>query len=953
MRHLMLGWILSGLFVASLDAQSQLDTFAAPLGTQSAGGGAEMALLDDLDGDGLRDPVIAMGQAGTGYLDVRSSDTGATLLLIGPGTQDSSRISISAIDDLDGDGYRDVVAGFPGHSTGAVERGIVRVYSGRTGKLLRSHVGAAAHDEFGYEVCAIGDANSDGVADYAVGAPGVTSTLVPFAGPDAGAVTVFSGTDGSQIDYRETVNSSRMGIALALLGDLDGDGRPTLAIGAPGLDRVFVYEVLGNQPTTMLTSTPGTEFGAALASVGDVDGDGRRDLAIGQPSFQLPSNGTPGGRVAVHGSVSGNVLLSDTGWSGYCLGWDVADPGDVDGDGVGDVLVSSAGNWLGGASAPYGLMRILSGANGNVLEELTPGGAWWGFALAEDADQDGHDDLWMTYRWDGLFYRDPVPGDGQWPAPLSIAAGGQRYGEAVAMLDDLDGDGRPEIAVGGPHATPGDLADQGSVRVYSGTNVLYALDGAFGEQMGTAVVALGDLDDDGVGEFAIGRPRARFGNTVVGAASIYSGATGQPLRHHFGVTWGDRFGAAIARVPDTDGDGVDDYAIGAPAVTVAAGPVNAGRVSVYSGATGAHRYSIDGTMRNGTFGAALAGSDDLDGDGRGELLIGAPGETASLLLVGAGRVHLRSGASGPSLGIVGGGQPSMRFGAAVASIGDIDGDGAAEWLAGAPRFRAVARGDGRAQLHDGASGATIWSGDGAFQSRLGSSVAACGDIDNDGIVDFAVGEPRGIDPFAGNVPGRVRLYSGATTSWYQTLQGSEDGARFGRAVASGCDLDGDRMADFVIGSPDTEVSTPGWDPATGATSTWTARELGSEAFGSGTGGCAGDHVLTLLSTVKPGQPMKLRYSGMSATTFPILGVGTPLPSPGLPVLGFLAHVQSQFTLGLPLPIGTHGAHAEPIPNDPNLVGAQLHMQVFALWLAGCAQLPFDLSSSNGLTVTVL
>jgi len=942
----------AALLAASLAAQAQLESFPAPFGSSNRSGGPSMALLDDLDRDGLRDVAISVETSSRAWIEVRSSDSGAVLFAIAATTTDASDMSLAAIDDLDGDGVRDLLAGYPNHSTGALERGLVEIYSGRTGLKLRSHVGGAAGDHLGTAVCSIGDADLDGVPDYAMGAPGFDAQPVFGLGVDSGAVYYHSGATGALLSQPVSPAGSMLGTSLAPLGDLDGDGSPSCAMGAPGIDRVAIWEVLGNSSVLVLTGFAGSSFGFSLASVADLDGDGLRDLIVGQPGYVLfPLHTEPAGRVAAFGSVSGGQLFSIAGSiEGYRLGHDVGELGDVNGDGVSDVVASAKGELPPFGLPAEGRMVFLSGANGSVLEVFDALGESWSFAVAEDADQDGRADVWMFSSWFGQLFRRGDPGSSQdWTAYTTVA-GGQRFGESVAMLDDLDGDGRPEVAVGGPHCWPGNEIDQGCVRVYSGTNVLYSYDGRAMEQLGAAVVALDDLDGDGVGEFAIGRPRGKFGQNVVGAVSIYSGATGLLLRNHFGLAYGDRFGAAIARVPDTDGDGVDDYAIGAPAVS-AGGLLGVGRVRLYSGDSGAQRFGLQGTIVNGAFGAALAGSEDLNGDGYGELLVGAPGEWTTIFNIGAGRVHRYSGWNGSLLGTIVGTQARMQLGSSLASVGDLNGDGRAEFVIGAPFYASTVAGDGRVQVHDGGNGALLASDAGVFGSRLGAAVVGCGDTDNDGVPDFAVGEPRAVDFPNPEVTGRVRVYSGATSTFYQALPGSEQGSRFGGAVASGGDLDGDRMPDVVVGVPGRFYSYASNQASMGAMATWTVREIGSQAFGTGTAGCAGDHNLTLYRTVTPGLSMQVRYSGMSPLTFPILAAGPAVPG-GVPVLGCLLHVVPDVTIGLALPAGSHGVHVEPMPNDPGIIGAQLDMQVFALWLGGCGVVPFDLSSSNGLTMTV-
>ncbi|MEZ6038840.1 MAG: FG-GAP-like repeat-containing protein [Planctomycetota bacterium] len=952
LRHTSLALLLALPFAPAI-AQSSIDQLPAlPPVAPPTGFGLGLALLDDIDADGLRDVAVAVARSTDGWIEVRSGRTGEVLRTLPAGTSATQAATLAAIDDVDGDGYRDLLAGWQLHGASA---GMVELFSGRTGRRLFVRIGDAADWSLGAAVASAGDIDLDGVPDFAAGAPGRDATG-PGGGTNVGLVRIWSGATGAVL-WQGALGGphSRCGSAITCLGDLDGDGRPTIAIGSPASGYVYLVEPLGDTATTTIGSGNAIiEFGLSLATVADLDGDGKRDLIVGVPWFLLPGHAAPGGRVEVYGSVSHNLLCGAYGsLERRYLGSDVGEAGDVDLDGTPDIFASGFGHMPSSGPPLVGLSVFVSGATGAVTTQ-TPIGGRHASALGEDADGDGRPDLWLASPSKVEVVRLGHPLQQSADDLVLTPWSGASVGGAVALLDDLDADGVAEVAVGAPAAAPGGLAGQGAVRVYSAGQLLFALDGLEAEHFGAAVTALGDLDGDGVGEFAVGRPAARFGfATRCGAVTVFSGATATAMRSHFGVAFGDRFGQSIARLPDTDGDGVDDYAIGAPQVTPASGLVAAGRVSVFSGATGAHRFSIDGTLWRGAFGAAVAGSGDLDGDGRGDLLIGAPGEWTSLTNFGAGRVHRRSGASGTSLGVVVGSQVGMRLGSSLASVGDLTGDGRSEFVVGAPRYGVVADGDGRVELRDGQSGALLWSDHGAFGSRLGSAVVGPGDIDNDGVPDFAVGEPLALELAAGERRGAVRFYSGAGPSFYSVAYGADDAERFGESVASGADLDGDGFVDLAIGSPGRGVPGGATSLMHGAAATWTARALGSEAVGGGTPGCAGPHRLSVFRPVRTGQTMQLRASGMASLVLPLLVVGTTVYPNGVPALGMLLHVDPQLIVGMPLANGTHVTHLEPVPANPVLVGAELRLQVVPFWPLGCAALTSDLSSSNALVATIL
>jgi hypothetical protein len=932
--------------------------------------GRELTVIGDLDSDGHADLAVLATDDGSGaqngpsWVRVVSGSDGRPLRTYLVGEIESLE-SLETIADFDGDGVADLLVGEPAYSIGGTERGRVRVISSRTGLQLFSKVGAAAFDHFGSAVADAGDVDGDGIPDVLAGAPGVAISG-PGGGADKGRFYLYSGADGSVLEARSYgTGDAEFGTAIAVLDDVDGNGRPQIAVGAPGNGKVFTYELLGGSPT--LTADHGGRFGEVVAAVGNFDGLGGRDLVASDPTYddQYSSGGllytTPkAGRVCVLSSSTGSVLAE---WSPAShsseAGWQLLDAGDVTGDGVGDVLVSGRqpnGDAVSGQPQRFWVVSGISILLGStevesVFETFV---ANRDIARAGDRNGDGLEDFWFGRPFVSSL------GDGAGAVELRslasqelfVASGGHLgtgIGDALAVLDDLDGDGRAEVAVGAPHDGPGDVVSRGTVRVMSGDQLVWEAQGDIADELGAALALLDDLDGDGVRDLLVGAPFDTVGQGRPGRAIVHSGATGAVLRSHGGFAQGERFGDAVCAVPDVDGDGILDYAVAAPEASGSF--LRQGRVELFSGATGATLWSLEGF--GGRFGTAIAGSEDFDGDGAGDLLVGAPFEIVSIQAFGAGRVYRVSGATGTILGSQAGGQALMRLGSSVASAGDLSGDGVADYLVGAPLFNGTATDDGRVELRSGADDARLWSENGAVGSRLGASVAGLGDVNLDGVPDFAVGEPVAIDFATFLVKGRVRFYSGVDFDWFRSLTPTETKSRFGETLTRGGDLDGDGIIDVAVGAP---LASATGMPACGRVFTYTQRPIGTEIYGQATASCAGEHGLIALDPIHPGDTLTLRFAGLEPGVIPIL-IGsfaptpTPVPLPNGSILNVDLALLLQLEL-LPPATAEFVSRSYPVPNNPLLQGLTIYYQGAAAWPTLCPEVLLGLSNSRGLSVTI-
>ncbi|MEO0650094.1 MAG: integrin alpha, partial [Planctomycetota bacterium] len=400
-----------------------------------------------------------------------------------------------------------------------------------------------------------------------------------------------------------------------------------------------------------------------------------------------------------------------------------------------------------------------------------------------------------------------------------------RFGWDVAA-GDVDGDGYDDLVAGAPsEPVPG--FGGGLARIYSGRDGLLIRElpplGAGGD-FGEAVAVLGDLNSDGAAEVGIGAPEAEFLGAFPGRVNVYDGATGALLASLGGSEWFDAFGQDLAGIGDVDLDGVPDFAVGAPRPQTQPpfqpGP---GSVRVYSGATLQPFGTLSGANDFDAYGQTVAAAGDVNLDGHPDLLVGVPGFDSNGL-INNGRVEIVSGewiavaAAGGTpltpqvLGTYDGEFDQGRLGFAIAGVGDTNLDGYPDLLAGAPEadlngfFRGVAdllSGEHFALTSVGGTPRTLarldrFAGEGE-RDLFGRSVSALGDLDGDGAQDFVIGASESFSPGPG--PGYATAFSGLNGDDFFTYRGGDGGDRVGWALSGGgIDFDADGTPDLAMGA---------------------------------------------------------------------------------------------------------------------------------------------------------
>ena len=482
----------------------------------------------------------------------------------------------------------------------------------------------------------------------------ITATLT-LAGPNLGSLTADSNS-GETYDPQTgawtmtgsvgQVNRALADVVFQPASDNDQDTTITVVIGDGGehgggplagtivLDAMPVNDAPVMRPFDVRPlpgSWSGANFGQSVSGAGDVNGDGLDDIVVGARC--QPRGDACTGSAFVFSGADDSLLHEFPGSKDDYVPAIVHGGGDVNGDGLADVVVS--GTRLG--------TNVYSGADGSSL--LSLGTAPTRFA--GDINGDGFDDVMDA--WTVLSGRNG-----------SILQTNLNDGTALGVyrtadgIGDINGDGFDDFIVGSMDSPGHAVVFAGSAKPAwecKDRTILYQLRGdAPGDQFGSAVSGVGDVNGDGTRDFAVAASQS--GNSGPGYVRVYSGARGTVLHTFVGDLSTPVFGWAVRGAGDMNGDGMADILVGGFAY-------RNGWARVYSGADGSILYHLSGQSPNEGFGDSVSGAGDVNGDGLGDIIVGSPwSETGDAGSTGSATVFLPVGPwdidtgpiDGPSLG---------------------------------------------------------------------------------------------------------------------------------------------------------------------------------------------------------------------------------------------------------------------------------------------------------------
>ena len=770
--------------------------------------GVSVSSAGDMNDDGFDDIIIGayLYNSNTGrayiYYGGLNINTTADVILTGEAASNVFGCSVSSAGDVNGDGYSDVIVGAYGHSS---NKGRAYIYFGGSTMNNIADVimtGEFNGNDFGTSVSTAGDINGDGYADVIVGADLYNSNT-------GRAYIYFGGSsmnNSTDVTLTGAAANNTFGKSVSSAGDVNGDGFSDVIIGANGYvsntGRAYIFfggSAMDNTSDVLLTGEAASDnFGVSASSAGDVNGDGFSDVIAGAYGF----NSNTGKAYIYYGGADMNSTadVTMTGESTFnFFGNSVSSAGDVNGDGFSDVIISAFGynSFTGKAFVFFGGTSMNNIADITMNEDIV--NSYFGISVssAGDVNGDGLSDIVIgaygygsntgrAYFYD-YFMKNEIISE----ITMTGESSSNFFGSSISPAGDVNGDGFSDVIVG----AYGYSFTTGKAYIYFGGNsmdnaadvVLNAE--ASGNAFGLSVSAAGDVNADGYSDVIVG---ASGYNSYRGRAYIYFGGNtmnGVADVIMTGVGSNDEYGREVTNAGDLNGDGFSDVAVSAPFI---------GKIYIYYG--GSAMNNVDDLLITSVSAFSIASAGDVNGDGYSDFIAGQTLSNGNAFIYYGGE-NMDNGSDITLTGEASG----NAFGISVSSAGDVNADGYSDVIVGASGFSSNT---GKAYIYSGGESMVntpviTMTGESA-NNYFGASVSSAGDINGDGFSDVIVGS------YGNNSnTGKAYIYFGGqilNNSPDVTMKG-EAVSKFGTAVSSAGDINGDGFSDLIAGASEYNSNT--------------------------------------------------------------------------------------------------------------------------------------------------
>ncbi|MBC8046186.1 MAG: FG-GAP repeat protein [Fimbriimonadaceae bacterium] len=784
--------------------------------------GAEAQIAGDINNDGFEDLIVGApdydatySSQGKVYLYLGSS-TGFSLTpiwtILGTSPYSDFGTKIERVGDINGDTYDDL---FIGNSN-------TRLYLGSSTGIMTSS------SSYSGIPSAIGDINDDDFDDFII-------TYPYYDGPEIneGKSTLYLGASFGSFTSAWSFEPNQSSAYLSNCinaGDVNGDGYTDIAAGIPDYDAgqtdegkayLFYGSALGfsSSPDWVYESNITSYKLGKLKGKSDIDQDGYFDLIIGAKG---PDSLDDGALLVFYGSSLGLSSIPD--WK-YILSGELFSVGaDINNDTYEDILILDGYN----TNYIHGSITCLLGTNAGFIDEQQ-----FRFYDSENSIYQIKDTK-IDFSLDG--YNEFLVGvddySGAHSAVIMISGGEETTGNHldqkfdgtqnlgttgmyVSSVGDINNDGYDDALIASPFYD-NTFINAGKVELFLGsasgiTSIpAWAYEGDKTDMLvGLSLSSAGDFNSDGFTDIIVGIPKfddsayvdqgmvkVFFGGTL-GINTLISPWTKKGFQSNC------QFGFSISSAGDFNVDGVDDIIVGSPYYD--SGTTDEGKVFVFYGSSGVPSltagWTAEANVTSANFGYAVSGGGDVNGDGKSDILVGAPNYAKSTTKIG--QIYLYFGSSGyisplakwQAIGTYG--TDTKLMGSSVDITGDYNNDGFNDILTATEKSLVIYNGKTSKPLSTFSS---IHKYDETTTYKR--NVANGGDINNDGFDDIISGSPNVSNGsyHEGIFYIHYGSYFGLTPD-YRYYESDKAQSKLGTSISGNSDLNNDGYSDILIGAP--------------------------------------------------------------------------------------------------------------------------------------------------------